>query len=110
MRAITAMMMAMSVIGVAASGAPARADEDGRGHGGWRRHERHWGERRGGEHGWGERRWGGYAPPPFAYAPPAYYVAPRYYAPPPAYYAPPPPYYAPPVYAAPGVSFGFSFR
>lgn len=116
MRAITAVMAAISLLGVITAGAPARADEDE--HGGWRRHEHRWrgeDEDRWREHRWGEHRWLGYGQPPVAYAPPGYYAVPRYYAaPPPAYYAAPPAYYLPPppppVYSAPGFSIGFGFR
>lgn len=112
MRAITAVIAAVGVLGVAAS-APARADEDD--YGGWRRHEwreHQWQERRWREHEWREHAWHAYGPPPLAYAPgyyapPAYYAPPPYYAAPPAYYAPPPP---PVAYGAPGFSIGFGFR
>jgi len=85
MRAVTAVMAAVGVLGVLAASVSARADEDD--YGGWRRHE--WRE-----HQWREHEWHGYASPPVAYAPPGYY-------------APPPP---PTIYEAPGLSIGFEFR
>lgn len=117
MRAITTIIAALGVLGAITASGPARADEDAYG-GGWRRHEwqeHQWREQRWREHEWRERAWHAYAPPPVVYAPPGYYAPPQatYYAPPPpAYYVAPPSGYdaPPPVYAAPGVSIGFSFR
>jgi hypothetical protein len=104
MRAITAVIAAVGVLGMVAASAPARADDDD--YGGWRRHE--WREHEWREHQWREG-WHAYVPPPVVYAQPPYYSAPPvYYAPPPVYYAPPPVYFAPPpVYRAPGLSIGF---
>ena len=120
MRAITVAIAALGVLGVMATGTPARAHDDDY-DGGWRRHEwrehRGW-ERRRAEHEWRDHEWRerAYAPPPVAYAPPGYYAPPpAIYAPepgyyaarPPIYYAPPPP---PPVYETPGFSIGLSLR
>ncbi len=70
MRAITAVMATVGVLGMLAASAPARADEHD---GGWRRHQ--WRE-----HQWHAQRWRehhGHARAWHAYAPPVAYYAPR---------------------------------
>jgi hypothetical protein len=118
MRAVTAFVAVLGVLGVVMASGPARADDDDY-DGGWRQHQWHEHERmeqRWREHEWRERAWHSYGPPPVAYPAQGYYVPqPTYYAPPRAYYAvPPSAYYTPPppqpVYEAPDVSIGFSFR
>ena len=107
MRATTAAIMVIGLLGIIATSTSAKAhdfddDEGWHGHE-WSEHQ--WHEQRWREHEWREQAHERYAPPPVVYAPPNYYVQQPNYYPPPAYYAPSPPTY----YRSPGVTIEFGF-